>query len=677
MSSDTSTYAVGGVTPSSVTLPMNVADLAAVMRRAASDGHSVGVCGGLSKIDQGAAPTSLDVLVGTANMDRIVEHAAGDLVVTAQAGVPLAALQEHLAPARQWLALDPPEPGATVGGVVAAAASGPRRLLYGTPRDLLIGITVVLADGTVAKSGGKVVKNVAGYDLGKLFTGSFGTLGVIAECTFRLHPLAPALRVVTANPDDPAAAARRVFATGAVPSALEWDGTTLVAVFESIESAAEAQASEVAAAIGGEVGDALPVGFGERPTGDVLLKLTHRLGAVREILDIIASRVQSARVRAHVGSGVVWVGASDLAPLDELRGAVAAYDGGVVVVKAPTSAKQGVDVWGPTRGIAVMRRIKDQFDPDGRMSPGRFVGGHLMADDLLTGGFDAHHPPSRDLIADCVHCGFCLPTCPTYQLWGEEMDSPRGRIYLMKQVLDGEPLDATVMTHIDNCLGCMSCVTACPSGVQYDALIESTRGQIERNVDRPKREKALRALIFSLFPYPRRLAALRGPLWTYRRLGISRAVRRSKLLDKLPSAFGAMEDLLPKVSSRQKVPRVTPAVGEQRARVGLLLGCVQREFFPGVNAATARVLAAEGCEVIAPGRTSLLWRTVAAHRPRGRSVAAGAATHRRLRGSGRRGDRDQCRRLWLVDEGLRTAARRRPGVGFPCRGVLGQVPRCE
>jgi glycolate oxidase iron-sulfur subunit len=146
----------------------------------------------------------------------------------------------------------------------------------------------------------------------------------------------------------------------------------------------------------------------------------------------------------------------------------------------------------------------------------------------------------------------------------------------------------------------MSCVTACPSGVQYDALIESTRGQIERNVDRPKREKALRALIFSLFPYPRRLAALRGPLWTYRRLGISRAVRRSKLLDKLPSAFGAMDDLLPKVSSRQKVPRVTPAVGEQRARVGLLLGCVQREFFPGVNAATARVLAAEGCEVIAP-----------------------------------------------------------------------------
>jgi glycolate oxidase iron-sulfur subunit len=206
----------------------------------------------------------------------------------------------------------------------------------------------------------------------------------------------------------------------------------------------------------------------------------------------------------------------------------------------------------------------------------------------------------KDLIADCVHCGFCLPTCPTYQLWGEEMDSPRGRIHLMKQVVNGEPLDETVMTHMDNCLGCMSCVTACPSGVQYDALIESTRGEIERTVKRKRSDKALRSLIFSLFPYPRRLAALRPPLRAYQKLGIRRAVHRTKLLDKLPPSVGAMEVLLPRLGRKEKVPAVTPAVGEQRARVGLLLGCVQREFFPAVNAATARVLAAEGCEVIAP-----------------------------------------------------------------------------
>jgi glycolate oxidase iron-sulfur subunit len=215
-------------------------------------------------------------------------------------------------------------------------------------------------------------------------------------------------------------------------------------------------------------------------------------------------------------------------------------------------------------------------------------------------GFDSQHPPSRDLIADCVHCGFCLPSCPTYQLWGEEMDSPRGRIYLMKQVLDGDPLDATVATHIDNCLGCMSCVTACPSGVQYDALIEATRGQVERNVKRPRSEKALRAMIFAVFPYPRRLRAMRGPLRAYQKLGLRKVVRRSRLLDRLPPSFAAMEDLLPVLSSKEKLPGLTPAVGTKRARVGMLLGCVQREFFPGVNAATARVLAAEGCEVVAP-----------------------------------------------------------------------------
>jgi glycolate oxidase FAD binding subunit len=363
------------VVPGSVGVPMNVADLSAVLKRAAVDGLSIGVQGAGTKSDQGAAPTSLDLLVSTTSMNRIVEHAAGDLVVTAQAGVPLRALQQHVAAAGQWLALDPPEADATIGGVVATASSGPRRLLYGTPRDLLIGITVVLADGTIAKSGGKVVKNVAGYDLGKLYTGSFGTLGVIAECTFRLHPLAAARRVVSAEVADPALASRQVLATGAVPSAIEWDGTQLVVVVESIESACVAQADDVVAVIGGSMSDTLPAGFGTRPTSPVLLKVTHRLGALRAVLNVISSRLPNAPVRAHAGSGVVWVGAVDLDLLDSLRSAVADYDGNVVVVRAPASMKAGVDLWGPARGIEVMRRIKEQFDPDGRMSPGRFVGG--------------------------------------------------------------------------------------------------------------------------------------------------------------------------------------------------------------------------------------------------------------------------------------------------------------
>jgi glycolate oxidase FAD binding subunit len=379
MSSDDQLVDIAGMQPATVERPLNVADTSAVLRHAAAAGHSVGVRGGGTKIAQGGPPSSLDVLIDTTSMDRVVEHAAGDLVVTAQAGVRLDALQAALEPDRQWLALDPPEPGATVGGIVATAASGPRRLQYGTPRDLLIGITTVLADGTIARSGGKVVKNVAGYDLGKLFTGSFGTLGVIAECTFRLHPLPPARRVITATVGDPAEAASRVAGTGAVPAAVEWDGDTLVVVVESVVSAAEAQAKDVAAAIGGRITDHLPAGFGDHPwrAGEVGLKVTHRLGALRQVLDLIARRLPAARLTVHVGSGVVEVGADDAA-LDDLTGlrdAVAEYGGAVVVVAAPPPALAVTDLWGPVRGLPVMRRIKDQFDPEGRLSPGRFVGG--------------------------------------------------------------------------------------------------------------------------------------------------------------------------------------------------------------------------------------------------------------------------------------------------------------
>ena len=218
------------------------------------------------------------------------------------------------------------------------------------------------------------------------------------------------------------------------------------------------------------------------------------------------------------------------------------------------------------------------------------------------GAFDEHHPPSAALVGDCVHCGFCLPTCPTYTLWGEEMDSPRGRIYLMKSGLEGEPMTASMVQHFDACLGCMACVTACPSGVQYDKLIEATRGQVERNGDRPAREQALRRFIFTLFPYPRRLRALRGPLRAYQASGLQRLVSRSGVLERVSPRLAAMADLAPPLSTPERLPERIPAAGQRRAVVGLLTGCVQGEFFPGVNAATARVLAAEGCDVIVPRR---------------------------------------------------------------------------
>ncbi len=218
--------------------------------------------------------------------------------------------------------------------------------------------------------------------------------------------------------------------------------------------------------------------------------------------------------------------------------------------------------------------------------------------------FDAQAPPDPALVADCVHCGFCLPTCPTYMLWGRETDSPRGRIVLIKGGLEGEtPVTDRFARHFDTCLGCMACLTACPSGVQYDKLLEATRPQIERKVARSWADRLFRRLIFSLFPYPGRMRLGIGKLWAYQRSGLQRLVRASGLLDLLPARLRAMEALLPPVSLSAgwtRVPARVPAEGTPRRRVGLLLGCVQRVFFDEVNRATIRVLAAEGCEVVVP-----------------------------------------------------------------------------
>jgi glycolate oxidase iron-sulfur subunit len=217
------------------------------------------------------------------------------------------------------------------------------------------------------------------------------------------------------------------------------------------------------------------------------------------------------------------------------------------------------------------------------------------------GAFDGHHPPSREIIDQCVHCGFCLPVCPTYALWNEEMDSPRGRIYLMKLAADGQAaINSQWVGHFDTCLGCMACMTACPSGVDYGKLIEATRAQIERKYDRGWVERLYRRLIFGLFTRPDRLRMMRVPLLLYQKSGLRTLVRRSGVLQVLPKRLQAMEALLPELPPTEAVAEVTPAVGGKRRRVGMLLGCVQREFFPQVNAATARVLAAEGCEVVSP-----------------------------------------------------------------------------
>jgi len=215
-------------------------------------------------------------------------------------------------------------------------------------------------------------------------------------------------------------------------------------------------------------------------------------------------------------------------------------------------------------------------------------------------GYDEARAPQLDLIDDCVHCGFCLPTCPTYVLWGEEMDSPRGRIVLMKE--GHEEISAPLVTHLDRCLGCMACVTACPSGVQYDKLIEDARPQLERNFERPPLERAHRRLIFELFTRPGRLRALAPGAAVAQKLGLPRLARRPRVRRVAPR-LAAMVAMTPEASMRRalsRLPERFEARGEKRGTVALLQGCVQRVFFAHVNEATARVLAAEGFEVHVP-----------------------------------------------------------------------------
>ena len=239
--------------------------------------------------------------------------------------------------------------------------------------------------------------------------------------------------------------------------------------------------------------------------------------------------------------------------------------------------------------MASPREAENLLDPDGRL---------------------------RELASDCVHCGFCLPACPTYQLWGEEMDSPRGRIHLIAQILDSGAGTEAAAEHFDRCLGCMACVTACPSGVQYDQLIEAARSWAEPAQGaqpvaplppRSLRERAVRAAIFGTFPYPARLRAALGPLRLAQITGLDHVLSRSALLRRYAPEAAAALGVAPRAGSGQRIrqpvlPQRVPARSNRRAVVGMLTGCVQQALFPQVNAATARVLAFEGCDVIIPAR---------------------------------------------------------------------------
>jgi glycolate oxidase FAD binding subunit len=402
--------AVDGVQPEVVVEPASVEEASEVLREATAGGRRVVCRGGGSKLGWGNPPSAADVILGTSRLDRVLEYAQGDLVVKVEAGVRLDDLRKRLLDeGGQQLSLDPFDgPAATIGGIVAANASGPWRHRYRTVRDLLIGITLVLSDGGVAHAGGKVVKNVAGYDLGKLLTGSLGTLGLIAEATFRLHPAQQDLTGVTLQAPDPetaGAAAQDLAHSQLDPSMLElrWPDPggpgRLVLVVQG--STTITRQAEAAARLLEPYGATELIGADN--AGEVLAGLhrypwhgadgaavgvkaacvpTELPGAIRDLWEAARAGGLEVSLQAHAAVVVAYAALRGgdaealAAAVVQARERLIRRGGTLVVLQAPLAVKRRVDVWGPVGdALPLMRRVKERFDPAGTMSPGRFVGG--------------------------------------------------------------------------------------------------------------------------------------------------------------------------------------------------------------------------------------------------------------------------------------------------------------
>jgi glycolate oxidase FAD binding subunit len=416
---DLSPYVIEGRTPEAAVFPGSVDEVGAVIAHAGEAGVPVVPWGGGSAMGVGTPPSRAGVVLGLGRMRALVEHEPGDLTATAQAGMTFVELQAALRSRGQWLSLDPPDPArATLGGVLAANAAGPRRHLYGTARDLLIGVTVVTADGAVVRGGGKVVKNVAGYDLPKLFIGSYGTLGVIVEATLKLRPVPDEERLVAARFErlkDAGAAVRALLASDLIPSAVDLlDATaaaaaglasapaTLAVGFDGLGEQVEWQVQQLASVVGG-CGGTPPVVLPEATWERLALAARDTFDAPAAVMTlsmlpaVVADTMEQgaavARQRgfasawsAHAGVGHVTAALraegerhdplTVAAVLAEWRAAAHAGGGHASIAFAPLAVKAALPVWDDAGAAGrIMRRIKAQLDPNDVLNPGRFVGG--------------------------------------------------------------------------------------------------------------------------------------------------------------------------------------------------------------------------------------------------------------------------------------------------------------
>jgi glycolate oxidase FAD binding subunit len=374
--------------------PATFEEAAAGLAAAAAEGQAVRIRGAGTKADWGAPSAEPDVELHTTGLDEIVEHNVGDLTAVLQAGVPLAKAQATFAAAEQMLSLDPPlgrgdDATATIGGVVATADSGPLRHRYGAARDVVVGMTVALSDGTIARSGGKVIKNVAGYDIAKLFSGAFGTLGAILEVSVRLHPVAPASSTALGASGDPEVLSKAARLLTMAPLELEaldiaWQsgwGQVLARLAGAEAPRRIVRVTSMMREAGLEDVDAISEDHdlwarqraGQRSDEAVLARVAARPSTLAQV--VRATRACEGRLVGRATLGLNWIEVEPGA-LGSLRDELGSQ-ATTVVLDAPPGVRDGLDPWGTREGseLKLMRRIKMRFDPAGACNPGVFVGG--------------------------------------------------------------------------------------------------------------------------------------------------------------------------------------------------------------------------------------------------------------------------------------------------------------
>ncbi len=622
-------------------MPRDAVEVEQAIQWALADGKTLEVVGHGTKRAVGRA-AQWDATLDLSALSGITLYEPEELVLSAKAGTPLAEIEALVAASKQELAFEPMDFGpllgtgdgaATIGGVLAANLSGPRRIKVGAARDHFLGVSAISGRGETFKSGGRVVKNVTGYDLCKLIAGSWGTLAAMTDVTVKTLPRAETEEtILVIGLDD--ATARKVMAAamgsfGDVSAAAHLPA----AVASRIAESATAQGAATAFRLEGVA----PSVAQRKSVLEMLLSPFGALGHVER--NTLARAVacgprcsavrgerprRQARPLAHLDSADAWRGnrshprrtGRSRGPLRlgwrarlggtagcgrRRRAAGTRYRRGRWRARDlnPCAGRRarcsrGLRARGSgTRGIDAARAKK--LRSPGRAQCRAHVGGRIAMQTSfsLAQLADPDVAESEKILRACVHCGFCTATCPTYVLDGNELNSPRGRIYLIKEMLEHDrPATAEVVEHIDRCLSCLACMTTCPSGVHYMHLVDHARIHIEHTYRRPLSERFLRATLAKLMPYPRRF-----------RLALS-AAPLAKPFTPLFEAIGltrlaAMLRLSPwHRPGRSVAPQTAPAVGARKGRVALLAGCVNDILAPQINAAAIRVLTRHGFEVV-------------------------------------------------------------------------------